>query len=437
MNNTYSISKFFKSTGWQVTAQIYTMLLSLIVGSVTARYLGPSNYGLIGYGQSLISLFNTIASLGMGEIIINDLVNRPHEKSVIIGSALIMRFVSSIICIGLIDICVIALEPQNNSLRVITILQSIGLLLQSCDIFTYWFQAKMDFKYPAIGSMIASTMVSAWRIILLIRGTDVEWFAFSSCIQYLASGMVLLFIFTKQGNAKITISLKMMKNIFRRSYHFILSNLAIALYTQMDKIMLGKMLGETEVGLYTAAGTVAALWEFVPIAMINSAKVMIYKSYKDDKNLYEKQQSILFTGISILSLLVGMVFMLFGQYAIQILYGNAYKESVSALKILIWATGFAMIGTARGTTWIILNDLNKYVKYFVVISSATNIILNYILIPIKGITGAAVATLISQIMTSFIAPLFVKQTRSFIFLYFKSWRVSYLYLINMIQKLKH
>ena len=110
---------------------------------------------------------------------------------------------------------------------------------------------------------------------------------------------------------------------------------------------------------------------------------------------------------------------------------------MSALKILIWATGFAMIGTARGTTWIILNDLNKYVKYFVVISSATNIILNYILIPIKGITGAAVATLISQIMTSFIAPLFVKQTRSFIFLYFKSWRVSYLYLINMIQKLKH
>ncbi len=423
----YLSNKLLQSTGWQIGAQIYTMFFSLIVGSVTARYLGPENYGLIGYGQSIVALFNTVATLGMGEVIVNDLVNKPEERAAIIGSAIFMRFLSSLTCIVIIDVCVSLLEPDNVLLKIITLLQSIALLLQSCDILTYWFQANMKFKYPAIGSMVATTLVSLWRISLLIRGTSVEWFAFSSCIQYLASGFVVFFIFFHQNNIKLVIEFKTMRSIFRRSYHFVLSNLAIALYTQMDKIMLGKMLGEEKVGLYSAAGTIAGLWEFIPMAIINSAKVIIYKNFHK-KDLYQLQQALLFVGITMLSFLAGAGVLIFGKFAILFLYGKKYIESVAALNILIWATGFAMIGTARGSTWIILNDMNKYVKYYVVIASAVNIILNYALIPHYDIVGAAFATLVSQITASFIAPFIIPKTRSFISVYLKSWKISFAYM---------
>ena len=69
-----------------------------------------------------------------------------------------------------------------------------------------------------------------------------------------------------------------------------------------------------------------------------------------------------------------------------------------------------MIGTARGV-WIVSEGKNKYVKYYLIYGVIVNAILNYALIPHIGIVGAAVATLVTQIVTSIIAPLFYKETR--------------------------
>ena len=55
--------RFLNNTSWMLAQQIYSMILSLVVGSLSARYLGPSNYGLLSYGSSLISLFTMISSL--------------------------------------------------------------------------------------------------------------------------------------------------------------------------------------------------------------------------------------------------------------------------------------------------------------------------------------------------------------------------------------
>lgn len=59
-----SILKFISNTGWILFKEIYAVLVSLIVGSLSARYLGPSNYGLISYGGALISFFSLLHSLG-------------------------------------------------------------------------------------------------------------------------------------------------------------------------------------------------------------------------------------------------------------------------------------------------------------------------------------------------------------------------------------
>ena len=48
-------SKFVGNTSWLLFQNIYSMMLSLVIGALSARYLGPSNYGLIGYGASLVS----------------------------------------------------------------------------------------------------------------------------------------------------------------------------------------------------------------------------------------------------------------------------------------------------------------------------------------------------------------------------------------------
>ena len=94
----------------------------------------------------------------------------------------------------------------------------------------------------------------------------------------------------------------------------------------------------------------------------------------------------------------------------HILYGAEYIVATKPLSIIIWSEMFSMIGSARGI-WILSENKNKYVKYYLGIGVIVNLILNATLIPLIGTAGAAVATLITQVTNSLIAPLFFAETR--------------------------
>ena len=93
-------NRFVGNTNWLIFQNIYSMMLSLVVGALSARYLGPSNYGLIGYGTSLVNLFTSISQLGLDSILMNEMVCHPEKKGTIMGTALCMRLVASTISIG-------------------------------------------------------------------------------------------------------------------------------------------------------------------------------------------------------------------------------------------------------------------------------------------------------------------------------------------------
>ena len=101
-----------------------------------------------------------------------------------------------------------------------------------------------------------------------------------------------------------------------------------------------------------------------------------------------------------------------GKLIIYIMYGEAYMPATSTLQILAWYTMFSILGSARGI-WIVCEDKAKYVKYYLGIGAVLNIILNYVLIPIYGAGGAAMATLVTQIFTAVFAPLIFKETRAY------------------------
>lgn len=410
--------KFIGNSGWMIGQQLYNMILQLVVGSLSARYLGPSNYGLINYGASIISFFSIICRLGLDSVIINEMIKRPEKRGSYLGSALVMRCSTSVASLFCIMAIVRVLEPNNTVLHVITLLQAFAVILQSYEVFTYWFQLNLKMKYVSIATMIAQTVVGVWRIMLLATKASVYFFAFSSSIQYLVCGGVVIYCFRREHNSlKLSYSKDDATYLIRGSYHFIISGLAVTFYSQIDKIMIGKFLDSSEVGIYTAAATIAALWEFVPNALINSARPLIIEPREKDYNKYLKRFQQLLLAITILSVVVGVVVTVLGKIAILILYGKQYLEATAPLGILIWATGFAMIGTARGI-WIVAEGFNKYTKYYVFIGAAVNFALNLLFIPTLGITGASVTTLISQITVAFISPLFFKKARQFDAIYF-------------------
>ena len=88
---------FLKNTGWMVFAEIYQMAVSLIIGVISARYLGPSNYGTISYVASYVSFFTIICALGLESIVIKEMIANREEEGRILGSSIFMRILAGVL----------------------------------------------------------------------------------------------------------------------------------------------------------------------------------------------------------------------------------------------------------------------------------------------------------------------------------------------------
>lgn len=403
-------NKFLTNTSWMIGGKIFQMILSLLVSTIVVRYLGPSNYGLISYASSFIAFFSSICTLGLNGIIVRELVENQHKQGEILGTGIILRVVSSIISMIMILIMISIINSGDKILLIVTFLQSISLIFNSFDLINYWYQSKLQSKYPTIIQSIAYIIMCIYRVIILVMEKDVRWFAFATTLDIIIISSMLVIFYYKQGGLKLSFSIKTGKNLLKQSYHFIFAGIMVAIYAQIDKIMIGNMLDTKAVGLYSTAVSLCGIWSFIPGAFIDSARPLIMEQKNISEEIYIRRLKQLYSVIIWMSILYGIFITIFGKFIVVLLYGKEYIECVPALLIVVWYCSFSYLGSAKNI-WLICEGKSKYEKWFTLLGAVTNIILNLIFIPILGIKGAALATLATQIMTNFIIPIIFKETR--------------------------
>lgn len=185
----------------------------------------------------------------------------------------------------------------------------------------------------------------------------------------------------------------------------------ISVYGYTDKIMIGSMCKNmSDVGFYAVSTTITNLWSFIPAAIITSFNPVIIEAKKTNEDLYIKKLKQLYSIIFWINVVYSIGITMFCNFIINILYGPEYLQAKIPLLIAVWSGGFAYLGVARDI-WFVLEGYQKYSKWICLIGCITNVVLNFALIPIIGIVGAAIATTITQIMTSLIGTLCFKDTK--------------------------
>ena len=403
-------NRFFSNTMWDIGGKVFQMFLTLIVGMLTARYLGPSNYGIIGETASYVSFFSVICQLGFTSTAVKEIMDNEDRQGEILGTTIFFRVCTSLISSIAITCLLYVLKEGDKVIVWVAFLQSLSLLFQSFDMIHYWYQSRLETQVSVKIQSLAYVIMAVYKIVILALGKSVEWFAFSTALEAAVVSAALVWVYNKGTGQKLSISISAGKEILKRSYHFILSGLMATIYGEMDKIMLGEMLSETAVGFYTAATKVSTMWSFVLTALINSSRPVIIASKNKSNDLYIKQNKRLYAAIIWIGIAAGLGITVLGKWIIYFMYGEAYLPATSSLQISAWYTMFAMLGTARGI-WIVCEDKAKYVKYYLGIGAIINVVLNYLLIPQFGPGGAAAATLATQIFTAVLAPAIFKETR--------------------------
>ncbi len=403
-------NKEAKNATWIIGGKIAQMVLSFFVGVLTARYLGPGKYGIINYVAAYVAFFTSFCTLGINSIIVKEFADEPEKQGETIGTTLILRGISSVLSAIMIVAIVAVLDHDEPTTIIVAILSSIALFFHVADTFNYWFQSRYQSKITSIATLIAYVVTSAYRIVLLATNKSIEWFAFASSIDYLCIAVVLFASYKKYDGQKLSFSWITAKRLLGKSYHYILAGMMVAIYGQTDKMMLKQMESEEAVGYYSLASTSNNMWVFVLAAIIDSITPTVIQLFKTNKALYERKNRQLYAIVLYTSFAVAIGFMLLGKVFIRIVYGEAYLNAVGPLKIICWYTAFSYLGVARNA-WIVCENQQRYLKFITGGAAIANVFLNLALIPVWGASGAAAASLITQILTITIIPWFIKDMR--------------------------
>ncbi len=403
-------NKVVRNAGWLIAGNITYKLIAFIIGLWTARYLGPSNQGVITYAAAYTGFFYSVATLGINSIVVKQIIDNPDREGTIMGTTLVLQCVASLFS-ALTILCIVSIVDFGEPLTIaVTFLSSLGLFFQVLDSIKYWFQAKLESKYAAIATIVAHCITSLYRVVLLILKKGVLWFAFANVIDCICVAAILFTVYKRKKGPKFVFSKSIAKELIANSRYYILSGLMISIYGATDKIMLKQMLNAESVGYYGTAISICTLWVFVLSSIIESISPVIMEAKKTDEIAYKRKNVQLYSIVFYLSIFVSLFMTIFAEWGVVLLYGKAYQGAVNPLRIVCWYVAFSYLGCARDV-WVVCEGHQRHLPKLYMEAAITNVVLNFALIPFFGASGAAAASLITQISTVFIAPLFIKEMR--------------------------
>lgn len=424
-----AFNKYFKNTAWLMLGKV----LSLIVGLIIARYLGPNGYGELNFGLALVAILAAIGALGLDTFIIREIINEPTKRNEILGTSLWLRVATNGLLIPIaIGIYLVSHNLSANPGKPLTLI--IGLLafasfFKSFNVIDAYFQSQVKSKYVVQVQNVCLIISAVVKILLVYFNMPLVYFASAFVFDglILATGLTIVYQKKASDIFQWNYNSTRAKSLLKQSAPLILSAVMVSIYMKIDIVML-KDVGSKAVGIYSAASTLSEAWYFIPVAIVTSIFPALIQARKTDLARYQKRLGNLYDLLTYICLPVALFISFTADFIIQLLFSNKFEGAGTMLSIHIWSGIFVFLGSAS-SQYLVAEGYTKISFYRTAAGAVVNILLNLWLIPKYAGVGASIATLIACFVSTFYL-LLIPKTRQQGIMMLKS-----LFLITAFQKI--
>lgn len=409
--------RYAANTSWLMGEKLLRMFVGLFVGIWVARYLGPEQFGLLSYAQSFVFLFTAIATLGLDNIVVRELVKDQERQDVLLGTAFILKLIGAIM---LLPLLLIAIQFTGNDTytNYLVFLIASATIFQSFNVIDFFYQSKVQSKYVAIANSLMLGISSLVKITLIVNEAPLTAFAVMMLFDNILLSLGLIYFYNSRSRLKLKnwkFEKQTAKALLYNSWPLILSSLVISVYMKIDQVMLKEMLNVEAVGQYAVSVKLTEAWYFIPMVISSSIFPSVMKSKIVSEEVYYLRLKWLFTLMVWLAIIVAIPISFFSNDIVALLFGDEFLEAASVLKIYIWSSVFVFLGVSS-SKWFLAENLQNLLFWRTFYGMLVNIILNLYLIPKYGPSGAAIATVCANFTAAFLFDLINIRTRRIFYL---------------------
>lgn len=399
-----NLHKALTNTVWLLGDKILRMGVGLFVGVWVARYLGPEQFGLMNYAMAIVALFSAVAGLGLNGIVVRDLVREPETANTTLGTAFLLQSMGGLLAFCLAVVAINVARSDDGLAKLIVAILGFAMVIKATEVVKYWFESQVKSKYSVWvenGSLLFFAII---KVGLILSHAPLLAFVWAVLAEAILIAVLLMLVYAKKTGelSHWRASLPRAKSLLTESWPLILVSVASMINMRMDQVMLGAMTSDTVVGHYSAAVRIAEVWLVIPGIIGASIYPTIISAKEKNEGIY-RNRILQITKLMAMGVLpVAVIISLLADKIIHLVYGAQYGSAGGYLAIYIW-TGVPYLVFFVLNQMFYIEGLLKTGFWVSVFTVTSNILLNFILIPLYGGIGAVVATLITSIGSTFLS----------------------------------
>ena len=381
---------------------ILNILFPFVTGVYVARVLLADNIGEISYAQNIVQYFIIFSFLGIPTYGMREVSKHRNDKDKLnkLFSELFTINLISTIIFSVIYFLIIFSIPRFRSNYLIHCIFGLTLILNTLNI-TWLFEGLEDFKHMAVRNLIIKIVSFSLLVFFVRNQSDYLKYAFLFVVGM--AGSYFVDIISARKKVKLTFKNLSFKQHMQSILFLVVINLAIEIYTMVDITMLGIIYDNETVAFYSYGSKIFKIL----LQVVNTFTIVVVPRLsllkkENDLEGYNYLISKTLTILLMISLpmIIGIFFT--SSYLIPAIYGVDYIRSSPVLIVLSLNLLISPIGYLLGSRVMLVNGKEKLMLIPVSCGAIVNVVGNSLLIPYFGEVGAAIASVLGEVIVSIV-----------------------------------
>ena len=373
--------------------------ISIVSTIVIGRVLGVEEYGLLAYSLTVVYFLSLFMEFGVSPYMIRSLVQNRDLTYELFGASLVVKLLQGLFAslFVILPILLIWYRGEDNFIYVLLLLPIFeAVYFSSVAVLN----SAEEFPGVAGLGLVYDVLRGGSALLLVILSRNILWVAGGYLVSaVLVSILAYLFVSRKGLIRGMSVSLVSVLKLYKGSFWFFLYAIAFQVYFKIDVVMLDLMRGHAEVGIYSAAYKFFEMFLFGPAILMGVLFPRFARLSGTVDFAQESKQAQKF--LVTLGMPVVLVIFIFAHSIVGLTFGKAFGGSVLPLRVLIFTLGIYLFNCVFPMALNSTGHERETLKA-IAVGIVANIVMNLYAIPRFGALGASVATLVAEVLVTFV-----------------------------------